>query len=229
MSGRGPTVVFDIETIPDEHHIGDEFPKTLHHQVVAISFLEANLVTGADGPFFQLAELRSGGEVGFSEEQLVRGFFKYIEAKRPRLVTFNGRGFDLPVLKYRALKYGISAPWFARGESKWENYGQRYSVDWHCDLMDAMADFGASRASKLNELCELLGIPSKTGMDGSQVARAIAEARIADVRAYCEEDVVSTYKIFLRYALFRGEISSAGFEASVQNVDHHLAAGRLIV
>ena len=219
-------VTFDIETIPDEkHHQSDQFPKVLFHRVVAISYLRANVEMVAGSPVFRVEALRSGGEVGFTEEQLVKGFFAFIEKTKPRLVTFNGRGFDLPVLKYRALKFGVSAPWLSQGEGKWDNYGQRYAVNWHLDLMDALSEFGASKAASLDEICALLGIPGKLGMDGSQVKGAIEADRIEDVRNYCEMDVLSTYLVFLRYALLRGEIDPAGHKASVENVWNFLAEG----
>jgi predicted PolB exonuclease-like 3'-5' exonuclease len=215
MSPRNPVLVFDIETIPDpEHHHGDDFPKALFHQIVTISYLKAELVEGPDGQYFSATDAKSVGRVDSSEQELVSRFTGLIERIKPRLVTFNGRGFDLPVLKYRALKYGLSAPWLSQGQGKWENYGQRYSVDWHCDLMDALSEFGASKAAKLSEVCALLALPGKTGMDGSQVAAYVAAGRIEDVRAYCEEDVLTTYQVFLRYALLRGEINAKGLESS---------------
>lgn len=216
-------VTFDIETIPDEqHHQGEAFPKVLFHQVVAISYLRANIVGGGPDPIYEIETLRSGGEIGFSEEQLVKGFFAFVEKVRPRLVTFNGRGFDLPVLKYRAMKYGVSAPWLSQGQGRWENYGQRYAVHWHTDLMDALSEFGASKVASLDEICALLGIPSKLGMRGSEVAEAIQNGRIADVRNYCETDVLSTYLVFLRYALLRGEIGPAGYEGAITSVEQFL-------
>jgi 3'-5' exonuclease len=200
-----PVLVFDIETVPDaEHHQGDEFPKALFHRVVAISYLIAELEDGPDGEHFVASEVSSIGNADAPEAELLSDFLNLIEHIKPRLVTFNGRCFDLPVLKYRAMKYGLSASWLCLGQSKWENYGQRFSVSWHCDLMDALSEFGASEAAKLSEVCALLGLPGKQGMDGSQVAEYVAAGRIAEVRGYCETDVLSSYLVFMRYALFRG-------------------------
>lgn len=222
-------VVFDTETIPDAAHVtGDEFPKTLFCQIVAISFLAAHLEPSDGGPFFAVDELRTGGEVSWPEAQLVRGFFQYIEKKKPRLVTFNGRGFDLPLLKYRALRHEATAPWFAVGEGRFESYGYRYQVDYHFDLMDALTDFGASRAAGLKDVSALLGIPSKLGVDGSQVKEMVETGRLSEVRDYCETDVLSTYLIFLRFALFRGELSPKGYELSVANLRSYLTAERLL-
>ena len=140
-----PTLVFDIETIPDaEHHKGTEFPKALFNQIVAVSYLKAELIDGTGGRYYSTKGSRSIGKPESSEKELVGYLIGLVEHLKPRLVTFNGRGFDLPVLKYRALKYGISAPWLMQGDGKWDNYGYRYSTDWHCDLMDALSDFGAA-------------------------------------------------------------------------------------
>ncbi len=225
MPGRSPIVVFDIETVPDRKHHDDEtFPKALFHEIVAISYLKADITSDADGTiFFQIDALRSGGDASSDEEHLVKGFFRFIERSKPRLVTFNGRSFDLPVLRYRALKYLVSAPWYGQGESRWQNYGQRFSVEWHLDLMDALAEFGASKVAKLAEICELLGIPAKLGIDGSQVEDFYKQGRIAEIRNYCECDVLATYLVFLRFALFRGELSDAGYQRSIVALKDYLA------
>jgi predicted PolB exonuclease-like 3'-5' exonuclease len=225
MPGRSPIVVFDVETVPDrKHHDDDSFAKALFHQIVAISYLKADLTSDADGTaFFQVDMLKSGGDVSSDEQQLVTGFFRFIERSKPRLVTFNGRSFDLPVLRYRALKYGVSAPWYGQGESRWQNYGQRYSVEWHLDLMDALSEFGASKVVKLSEICELLGIPAKLGIDGSQVEDYYKQGRTEEIRNYCETDVLGTYLVFLKFALFRGELSEAGYQRSIVALKDYLA------
>jgi predicted PolB exonuclease-like 3'-5' exonuclease len=209
-------LAFDIETIPDErHHTGEKFPKLLFHQVVAISFVEVALKVKDGLEVHELQQIRSGGEATFFEQQLLEGFFQYVEKRKPRLVTFNGRSFDLPVLKYRAMLHGISAPWLNQGESRFENYGYRYSSDWHCDLMDVMADYGASTSAKLDEISRLFGFPGKFGIDGSQVAQVYAEGGIKDIRDYCETDALNTYLVYLRYALFRGSIDRNGYNRAI--------------
>jgi predicted PolB exonuclease-like 3'-5' exonuclease len=227
MTPREPLVVFDVETVPDgDHHTTDDMPKVLYHKVVAISYLRASVHEDDGERYFSVDLLRTGGDLVSTEKDLLAGFWQFVEKSKPRLVTFNGRGFDIPVVKYRALKYGITAPWFAQGEGKWDNYSGRYSVDWHCDLMDALADFGASKACKLSEISSLLGVPSKLGIDGSLVKSYVEAGRLAEIRNYCETDVLATYLIFLRFALFRGELSTAGFQASVANLKRYLSDER---
>ena len=171
--------VFDIETIPDtdavpaltgfddadiqarrdelaRYHLEitdgrNDFHRQPFHRVVAISFLEAEIEHTPGGEIYHLKELRSGGEESFGEKKLLQGFFGYFERIRPRLVSFNGRGFDLPVLKYRAMAHGVQAPLLHNADNKWENYTVRYATDWHCDLIEALSDFrrfGADQAER---------------------------------------------------------------------------------
>lgn len=238
--------VFDIETVPDtdavpgltgfdnpgiqrrrdeltRYHLQitdgrNAFPRQPFHKVVAISFLEAEI--GADGgrETFGLRELRSGGEADFDEAKLLEGFFGYFERLKPRLVSFNGRGFDLPVLKYRAMKHGISADWLFNAGDKWNSYSSRYSADWHCDLMEVLSDFGASARIKLNEVCAILGLPGKFGPDGSDVAPMFDEGRVNDIRDYCETDVLNTYLVYLRHRLLAGGLSKDAHNRAVADV-----------
>ena len=165
-------LVVDIETVPDKSlHEGEKFPILPFHQVVAIAFLKAEIGRSENGESYTLEELRCGGEADYDEEKLLQAFFQFFEHSKPRLVTYNGRSFDLPVLKYRAMKYGIQAPWFYKAGDRFNTYSYRYSMEWHCDLMDALADFGASRAVKLDEVSRAFGFP---GLD-----RLMAQLRTA--------------------------------------------------
>mgnify|MGYP002857425338 CR=1 FL=1 len=238
--------VFDIETVPDtdsvqnltgfsdpnvterraeleRYHLEitqgkNAFPRHPLHRVVAISFLEAEIEYFGGQERYYLKELRSGGEQGFSEDQLLQGFFQYFEHLKPRLVSFNGRAFDLPVLKYRAMAHGIAAPWLYSSGDKWNSYQSRYSIDWHCDLLDVLRDYGASSPVKLAEICAVMGFPGKFGWDGSQVTNMIDAGKIQEVRDYCETDVLNTYLVYLRSMLHRGVISRDGYNRSVSDI-----------
>ena len=231
--------VFDIETIPDaeavecltgfesdnvaelrqkleEYHIevsgGNPFPRQPFHKVVAISFLEAQIEMCPNGTEnYILTDVRSGGFVESTEEEIIKGFFNYMSKNPPRLVSYNGRTFDLPVLKYRAMKYGISAPWLYKSGDKWNNYNQRFSLDWHCDLLEAFSDFGASCRCKMNEVCSIMGVPGKIGTDGSQVADLYDNGKIKEIRDYCETDVINTYLLYLIFQFHSGNLSKENF------------------
>ncbi len=199
----------------------NSFPRQPFHKVVAISFLEAEIDRSggvSSGESYHLRELRSGGEAGFDEKQLLQGFFGYFERLKPRLVSYNGRGFDLPVLKYRAMAHGIQAPWLYDGGDKWNSYQSRYSADWHCDLLEVLSDFGASARGKLNEVCSVLGFPGKFGVDGSKVASMFDEGRVAEIRDYCETDVLNTYLVYLRLMHHRGTLSGDNYNHAVADI-----------
>jgi len=238
--------VFDIETVPDtdavpnltgfndpdvqarrddlsRYHLDvtsgrSDFPRQPFHKVVAISFLEAEIER--EGPFeaYHMRELRSGGEAGFDEKKLLQGFFTYFERLKPRLVSFNGRSFDLPVLKYRAMVHGISAPWLWNAGDKWNSYSSRYSADWHCDLLETLSDFGASARVKLNEVASVLGLPGKFGVDGGNVATMIDNGEINAVRDYCETDVLNTYLLYLRFMHHKGQLTTDNHNKAVSDV-----------
>jgi len=246
--------VFDIETVPDTETVSnltgftdtDEaarrqeleryhleitdgrnpFPRQPFHRVVAISFLEAEIERDGGREAYHLRELRSGGEAGFDEAQLVDGFFKYFERLKPRLVSFNGRGFDLPVLKYRAMRHGISARYLHAAGDKWSSYTSRYAADWHCDLMEVLSDYGASARVRLNEVCATFGFPGKFGIDGSDVAGMVDQGRTEDVRNYCETDVLNTYLVYLRYQLHTGVLDLDGYNRAVADVIALIEASR---
>jgi len=239
---REPVVVFDIETVPDteagrrllgleglddaavmqamgalrlQTRASDFQPAHLH-RIVAISIvLRRN---------DELRVLSLGGEQD-GEAELVRQFFGGIDKYRPVLVSWNGSGFDLPVLHYRALKHAIAAPkyWQMDGEAKWDNYIGRYGFR-HTDLMDVLALYQARSYAPLHELAVLLGLPGKLGMDGSQVASAFQAGRLGEIRAYCETDVLNTWLIYLRFLLMRGQLDAAGHEAEVARVRAFLKA-----
>ncbi|MHC8507849.1 MAG: 3'-5' exonuclease [Rhodospirillales bacterium] len=238
--------VFDIETVPDTdavpaltgetdpdpvkrraaleaYHLEvtqgkNPFPRQPFHRVTAIAFLEAEIAREDGGEAYYLRELRAGGQAGYSEKQLVQGFFQHFERLRPRLVSFNGRGFDLPVLKYRAMVHGVSAPVLHDTSNKWDNYSVRYAPHWHCDLMDVLSDYGASARVRMNEICAVFGLPGKTGVDGADVAGLIDAGEINAVRDYCETDVLNTYLIYLRHRLHAGGVSKAAYNRSVADV-----------
>lgn len=239
--------IFDIETIPDtktaknllgidladenemrqaltDYHLKitdgrNAFLRQPFHKVVAISFLEAKIIRDYDGhEFYEFVDLRTGGEENSSEEELVKGFFAHLKKKTPRIVSFNGKNFDLPVLKYRAMKYEIDAPWLYKMGDKWNNYNQKYSLDWHCDLADAFSDFGASARIKMNEVCSCVNLPGKTGIDGSMVSELFDQGKVKKIRDYCETDVANTYLLYLVYQHHTGTISSQNFLKSKQDL-----------
>jgi len=224
---------FDIETIPDvdfgrqqmglddlsdedvatamyfkrQQAVGHDFLPLHQHRVVAISVA----LRTADS--FKVWTL---GDEDSDEAEIVRRFFDGIARYTPDLVSWNGGGFDLPVLHYRSLKNGIQAPrYWETGESdrdfKWNNYLSRYH--WrHTDLMDVLANFNPRANAKLDEIASMLGFPGKLGMDGSKVWDSYLQGGIREIRDYCETDVLNTWLVYLRFEYMRGNLDDKDLE-----------------
>ena len=232
-----PTLVFDLETIPDVEGLrrlygwGSEIPDT---EVAQRAFAARKELTGSDflplhlqrvavvGCVFrddQGFRVRCLGQADDPEHVLLSGFFKTIERYTPKLVSWNGHGFDLPVLHYRSLIHGVVAPrYWDTGdddrEFRYNNYLSRYHTR-HVDLMDVLAKHNGRGNAPLDDLAKLCGFPGKLGMDGSQVWHAWTQGQAQDVRAYCETDVVNTWLVYCRFRLLRGELDAASYDAEV--------------
>jgi 3'-5' exonuclease len=148
-----------------------------------------------------------------TEKQLIAAFCDKIAELSPQLVTFNGNSFDLPVLRYRAMVHGISAPGLST-----RPYFHRYTED-AVDLCDALSSFSPGGKATLHEISRVMGLPGKPkGIDGAEVEHYFNEGKIKEIADYCETDVVGTYQVWLRYELFRGTLSQDAFEASQRNL-----------
>lgn len=240
-----PVLVFDIETIPDVDGIRklDDLPATLSDAEVAEhAFAARREKTGSDFLPHHLQRVaaiscvfrdqqdfrvRSIGQAGDSEASLIQSFFKIIEKYTPQLVSWNGGGFDLPVLHYRALIHGVMAPrYWDMGEDdrefKWNNYISRYHSR-HTDLMDVLAAYQPRASAPLDALAKLCGFPGKLGMDGSKVWEAYSSGRLDEIRAYCETDVVNTYLVYCKYQLMRGGFATDDYAEELAFVKEALA------
>jgi len=220
-------IVWDLETVPDlpcvarvngfdesdgeaaREKLGEKFPKLIFHAIVTIRALIAERVEGV----WIVRSLGAPNIAERTEAELIQSFVDRIAEYRPQLVTFNGSSFDLPVLRYRAMINRVSAPGLAL-----RPYFNRYTED-ATDLCDALASFDQRAKTSLNDLCRALSFSGKPdGMDGGEVERYVREGRIAEVAAYCETDVVSTYRVWLVHELFKGRLSRAEFEATEDNL-----------
>src|SRR6476660_750866 len=144
-----------------------------------------------------------------TEKELISAFVDKVDELKPQLVTFNGSGFDLPVLRYRAMINQVSA----RGLSA-RQYFHRYTED-AIDLCDVLASFNSNCRATLDEICRLMGMPGKPeGLCGSDVETYFRDGRIKEIADYCESDVVNTYRLWLRHELFRGGIDQNKYEES---------------
>jgi predicted PolB exonuclease-like 3'-5' exonuclease len=166
------------------------------------------------------------GDETSSEAELIQRFFDGIDKYTPILVSWNGGGFDLPVLHYRALLHGIAAPkYWETGEEeasfRWNNYLNRYHYR-HMDLMDILACYQTRAVAPLDEIATMLGFPGKMGMHGSKVWEAFQAGEIKQIRDYCETDVLNTYLVFLRFELIRGKLSQNQYQLKLQHCRDYL-------
>jgi len=233
-----PVLAFDIETAPDcdgLRRLYDLDPALSDKDVAEIAFQRRR--TAANHDFLQLHQhrviaiacaLREGDAVRVwslgtpedSEGELIRRFFDGVEKYTPQLVSWNGGGFDLPVLHYRSLVHGISAPrYWDQGEDerdfKWNNYISRYHAR-HLDLMDLLALYQPRNNVPLDEMAKLIGFPGKLGMDGSQVWGAFQDGKLREIRSYCETDAANTYLLYLRFQLLRGVFDTAQYQREIE-------------
>lgn len=195
-------LVLDIETIPDPDvpASSDWDPEKIlsvpYHKIVCIGAL----LFDADYRIKSLGILSEAKP----ERGVVEDFIRFVDSRTPTLVTFNGRGFDLPVIAMRCLKYGI--PFRHYYQARDVRY--RYTADGHFDVMDFLSDFGGTKSARLDAVAKLIGMPGKVGVDGKGVAGLVAAGKFTEVCNYCLCDVVQTAGIFLRTQFLRGEIQS---------------------
>jgi|HubBroStandDraft_6_1064221.scaffolds.fasta_scaffold192690_2 predicted PolB exonuclease-like 3'-5' exonuclease len=232
-------LIFDIETIPDvelgrrifsleglsdaavakamfahrRQESGRDFLPLEQHRVIAIACALRSR-----------EELRvwSLGAPAAEEQELIERFFDGIEKYSPDLVSWNGTGFDLPVLHYRAMVHGVQAPrYWETGDAdvafRYNNYLNRYH--WrHLDLMDVLSGFQPRSRASLADMAALLGFPGKLGFSGAQVWDEYLAGNIVGVRRYCETDVLNTYLVYLRFELMRGQLTRERHAAELERV-----------
>jgi hypothetical protein len=134
-----------------------------------------------------------------------RGWEAY---RRPTLVSFNGRGFDLPLLELAAFRYGLTLPaWFDQSRKSYEQPRNRYNTEAHLDLCELLTNFAATRfTGGLNLAANLLGKPGKMDVQGDMVQDMHDAGRLAEINDYCRCDVLDTYFVFLRTRVLLGQL-----------------------
>src|SRR5262245_22183572 len=159
---------------------------------------------------FRLIDVVALDEPQFRSHVITEYFWRGWEAyKRPTLVSFNGRTFDLPLLELAAFRYGLALPgWFQTNGKSYEQPRNRYNTDAHLDLHDALTNFGASRfTGGLNLVANLLGKPGKMEVQGHMVQDLWNAGQLAEINDYCRCDVLDTYFAFLRTMVLLGQLS----------------------
>jgi predicted PolB exonuclease-like 3'-5' exonuclease len=161
-------------------------------------------------PDYRLIDVLTLDAPEYRPWEITRRFWQgWQHYRQPTFVTFNGRGYDLPVLELAAFRYGLSVPaWFNTEAKSYEQSRNRYNCSSHIDLMDLFSNFGATRVSGgLNLLANLIGKPGKTGIDGSQIQDMHDRGEREAINDYCRCDVLDTYFVFLRSRVMLGKLS----------------------
>jgi 3'-5' exonuclease len=223
-------VVLDLETVPDEDLVSavdgepsrtyadkvgrllaarraqsggrsDFLPIPYHRPVVACS-LEAAERDGAIVP----CDVGCWTDERGSERSFLEHVWRKLEDRT--LVTFHGRGFDLPVLELRSLKLGLSVP-------TWFSAGRLGGPEHHHDVLELLSNGGASPSAPLDLYAKLLGLPGKDGVSGKDVAVLHAQGAVGRIAGYCMSDVVQTWLLYLRYRLLSGTLPASAYTVSV--------------
>ena len=234
-------LVFDVETIPDidsgkkifnleglsdknaaelmfshryqKSNGRTEFLQHYLHKIVTIS-----VVLKTDDKL----SVWSLGDKNSTETELLERFFEGIERYTPVIVSWNGSGFDLPVIHYRSLIHGVVAQrYWENGDDdqsfRWNNYLNRFHSR-HTDLIDVLSGYITTARAPLNEIATILGFPGKMGMSGEKVWDCYLDGDIESIRNYCETDVLNTYLIYLKYQLMRGRLTNDLYITECQKV-----------
>ena len=238
-------LVFDIETIPDVEagrklydldglsdadtatalfalrraKVGHDFLPHYLQKIVAISLV---LSQGSQFKVWSLGTEQS------DEPELIQRFFAGLDKHTPTLVSWNGSGFDLPVLHYRALLHKIAAPtYWESGENlqnfRFNNYLNRFH-NRHLDLMDVLAGYQNKAFAPLDDIATMLGFPGKMGMSGAKVWDEYQAGNISGIRNYCETDVLNTYGVYLRFELMRGVINAEEYDLRIKQMRENLSS-----
>jgi predicted PolB exonuclease-like 3'-5' exonuclease len=159
-----------------------------------------------------------------TEAEIVTEFWERVEHFTGTLVSFNGRGFDLPVMELAALRHGCRIPsYFERG------YRERHSDEAHYDLYDFVTNYGMYGVrGGIHLLAQLIGLPGKGDVDGAAVQGLWEAGRLDEISAYCRRDVIQTYFLFLQLELMRGRITREQHALALVATEHYRAelAGR---
>ena len=221
-------LVFDVESVPDARLIKKvRYPEDDVDENGAVRKFQSEILDGSGGTTdfipvtfqypvsiciakiredFTLADIVTLDRPQYRTSEMVRLFWHGVENlyNHASLVTFNGRGFDIPLLELMAFRYGLTVK--RHFVDKWAGRN-RYSTK-HIDLQDWLSNYNAIRMNGgLNLLAKVLGKPGKMSTKGNEVYDMFLEGKIQEINDYCIHDVLDTYFIFLRTRVLMGELT----------------------
>ncbi len=214
-----------MEEYHTEKHNGNAFLRQPFWNIVCLSYVLVKIVpNGNNSEFHEIVDINSVSSFKSSEKALLEKFWSVFNKYKPKLITWNGANFDIPVLKYRSMKYGISCSFFFQYGGKWDGYQSKYSPI-NVDLMLLLSDYGNSAKLKLSEICCMLAIPCKLGdNEGSKVSELYDTQKYTEIREYCETDVLATYLVFARYCILNGCLSIANYNNITEQIENLIIA-----
>jgi predicted PolB exonuclease-like 3'-5' exonuclease len=239
-------LVFDIESVADGQLVSklrypgqqlspadavrkyrDELLAKYESDFIPYTFqVPASVVVAKVAADYRLIDIVALDEPQFRPHVITENFWRGWDAyRRPTLVSFNGRTFDLPLLELAAFRYGLSAPaWFNCSGKSYDQPRNRYNTECHLDLHDVLTNFGASRfTGGLNLVANLLGKPGKMEVQGHMVQDLWNEGRLAEINDYCRCDVLDTYFAFLRTMVLLGQLKLDDEQRLLQETKEFLA------
>ena len=240
-------LVFDIESVPDGKLISKvRYPNDDIDEKIAISRYQNEIYESTDGmsnfipvtfqypvalciakvdESFRIREIVALDEPEFRASEITRQFWFGIEAyyRNAILVTFNGRGFDIPLMELMAYRYGISAK-----RHFTDKFGARYRHGAkHIDLQEFLSNYSAIKINGgLNLLSKVIGKPGKMETKGSEVYDLYLKNRTRDINDYCIHDVLDTYFVFLRTRVMIGELTIDNEQQIVKEMKEYLESNR---
>lgn len=250
-------LVFDIESVADAELVAklryageslepaeavrryrDELIEKYESDFIPYTFqIPVSVAVGKVSGDFRLADVVVLDQPRFRPHVIAENFWRGWEKyRRPTLVSFNGRGFDLPLLELAAFRYGISVPaWFQANARSYEQPRSRYNTKSHVDLCELLTNFGSTRfVGGLNLAANLLGKPGKMAVEGDMVQDLYDAGRLAEINDYCRCDVLDTYFVFLRTRVLLGQLPLeaeqqiiAGTKQRLEQQAHEVPAYRI--
>jgi 3'-5' exonuclease len=223
-------LVFDIESVADGELVSkirypgqelsaadavrryrDELMAKFETDFIPYTFqVPISVVVAKVAADFSVIDIVALDEPQFRSHVITENFWRGWDAyRRPTLVSFNGRTFDLPLLELAAFRYGVTAAaWFNCSGKTYDQPRNRYNTECHLDLHDVLTNFGASRFhGGLNLVANLLGKPGKMDVQGHMVQDLWNEGKLAEINDYCRCDVLDTYFVFLRSRVLLGQLT----------------------
>jgi predicted PolB exonuclease-like 3'-5' exonuclease len=235
---RTAFLILDTESIPDGELLASvKFPGKTPDEAIELARQEALAANGSDflpvsfqipvavcvlrvGADFQLQSLALLDAPQFRPLHIAAKFWHGVKLySNAKLVTFNGRRFDLPLLELAAFRHGLTATEYL--------HTSRHRYGGSLDLLDWLTNFGAVRLNGgLDLLAKILGKPGKMEFDGSMVLQMHREGRLAEINQYCLCDTLDTYFVFLRTRVMTGDLSLQAEATAIKNARTFLEAKR---